>query len=77
MNLRDKLFAALATRFEKPKATVKALISLDEPVFHYGRITCLVGNELMSGHDLIRQSEDSRDASFIKVGALIFCGILY
>ncbi|XP_006459841.1 hypothetical protein AGABI2DRAFT_142250 [Agaricus bisporus var. bisporus H97] len=65
-HLRDKVYAALATRFEKAKATIKTLLNLDEPVIQYDRVTCLGGGDIMSGCDLVHKSEDSRDASFIK-----------
>ncbi|XP_006457060.1 hypothetical protein AGABI2DRAFT_146706 [Agaricus bisporus var. bisporus H97] len=66
VHLRDKLYASLATRFEKEKATVQAAISLDEPVIQYGRVSVLGGGDTIVAHDMVRRSEDSRDSSYIK-----------
>ncbi|KAF7773523.1 hypothetical protein Agabi119p4_5690 [Agaricus bisporus var. burnettii] len=64
--LRDKLQAALATRFEEEKTTIQALIDLDGPITCYGRVTLLDGGDTIVGRDMVRQCEDSRDASYIK-----------
>lgn len=67
MHLRDKFYAALATRFEKAKAVVQNFVTFDEPVTHYGRVVCVGGGDTIMASDMVRRSEDSRDASYIKV----------
>ncbi|XP_006458586.1 hypothetical protein AGABI2DRAFT_141379 [Agaricus bisporus var. bisporus H97] len=66
VHLRDKFYAALATRFEKAKAVVQNFVTFDEPVTHYGRVVCVGGGDTIVASDMVRRSEDSRDTSYIK-----------
>ncbi|EKM79778.1 hypothetical protein AGABI1DRAFT_91151 [Agaricus bisporus var. burnettii JB137-S8] len=45
LHLQDKFYAALATRFEKTKAVIQAIVDLNKPITQYGRITCLGGGD--------------------------------
>jgi hypothetical protein len=65
--MRNKVWACLATRFSVQKKDVRAVIKLDEPIIQYGRVTRLEGGDCMIGCDLVKQREDTRDASFIRV----------
>lgn len=67
LHLQDKFYAALATRFEKSKAAIQAIIDFSKPITQYGRVTCLGGGDTIVCHDMVRRSHDSRDASHIKV----------
>jgi hypothetical protein len=69
VHLKEKLYAALATRLEKEKAEVKAMITLDEPIIQYGRVSIIDGDTIVA-HDMVRRSEDSRDSSYIKASIL-------
>ncbi|EKM82893.1 hypothetical protein AGABI1DRAFT_89560 [Agaricus bisporus var. burnettii JB137-S8] len=66
VHLRTKLHAALATRFEKDKVIVSAAVDLSQPIIQYGKVTRLENGDSFVAYDMVRQSEDSRDASFIK-----------
>lgn len=70
MHLRTKLHAALATRFEKDKVIVSAAVDLSQPIIQYGKVTRLENGDSFVAYDMVRRSEDSRDASFIKVSCL-------
>jgi hypothetical protein len=67
LSMRNKVWACLATRFSVQKKDVKAVIKLDKPIIQYGRVTRLEGGDCMIGCDLVKQSEDRRDASFVRV----------
>jgi len=65
--IRSKVLASLATRFDVQKSVVKSVIKLDRPITQYGRVSRLGGGDLMIGRYLVKQAEDSRDASFVRV----------
>jgi hypothetical protein len=58
--------ACLATRFDLPKKDIEAIVKLDGPITQYGRVCRLEGGDLMIGRDLVKKTEDSRDASFVR-----------
>jgi hypothetical protein len=68
--LCNKVHASLATRFDASISIVRAAIKLDSPLLHYGKVTCLPDGDTMVACDLVGQSEDSRDASYVKVSIL-------
>ena len=70
--IRNKALACLATLFGVQKSTVQSVIKLDQPIAQYGRVSHLDGGDLMVGHHLVKQSEDSQDSSFIKVSLAFF-----
>jgi hypothetical protein len=67
-DLRKKVFACLATRFDVQRSVIQSVIKLDRPIVQYGRVSRLEGGDLMVGRDFVKQTaEDSRDASFVRV----------
>jgi hypothetical protein len=70
--IRNKALACLATRFGIQKSTVQSVIKLDQPIAQYGRVRCLGGGDFMVGRHFVKQSEDSRDASFVRVSLAFF-----
>jgi hypothetical protein len=70
--MQNKVLACLATRFNVKKNIIQSIIKLDTPIAQYGRVTRLEGGDLMIGRDLVPQTEDSRDASFIRVESCLF-----
>lgn len=70
--IRNKVFACLATRFNVNKNVVQSVIKLDQPITQYGRVTRLEGGDLMIGRDLVPETDDSRDASFVRVEYCLF-----
>jgi hypothetical protein len=67
MSICNKVWACLATRFNVRKTIIQSVVKLDQPVVQYGRVTRLAGGDLMIGRDLVKETEDSRAASFIRV----------
>jgi hypothetical protein len=49
------------------KKVIQSVTKLDLPVIQYGRVTRLEGGDRMVGRDLVKETKDSRDASFIRV----------
>lgn len=72
LTIRSKALACLATRFGVQKGTVQSVIKLDQPIVQYGRVRRLDGGDLMVGRHFVKQSEDSRDASFVRVSLAFF-----
>ena len=70
--IRNKIFTCLATRFNVKKNVIQSVIKLDQPITPYGRVTRLEGGDLMIGQDLVPQTDDSRDASFVRVESCPF-----
>lgn len=68
--IRNKVLACLATRFNVAKRVVQSVVNLDHPIIQYGKVTRLEG-DLMIARDLIIETEDSRDASFVRVSNLV------
>jgi hypothetical protein len=67
LSIRNKVLACLATRFGVQKSVVQSVIKLDRPIVQYGRVSRLEGGDLMIGRHFVKQTEDSRDASFVRV----------
>jgi len=65
--IQSKVWACLATRFNVRKNVIQSVVKLDQPIIQYGRVTRLKGGDPMVGHDLVKETEDSRDASFVRV----------
>jgi hypothetical protein len=65
--IRNKVFACLAMRFDVQKSVVQSIIKMNQPITQYGRVTRLEGGDKMVGHDFVKESEDSRDVSFVQV----------
>ena len=63
--VQNKALASLATHFGVQKSTVQSVITLDQPIAQYGRVSHLNGGDLMVGHHFVKQSEDSCDSSFV------------
>jgi hypothetical protein len=70
--IRNKVFACLATRFGVQKSAIQSVIKLDRPIVQYGRVSRLEGGDLMIGRHFVKQMEDSRDASFVRVSLAFF-----
>lgn len=66
-SIRSKVLACLATRFNVQKSIVESVIKLDRPITQYGRVSRLGGGDLMIGRYYVKEAEDSRDASFVRV----------
>ena len=65
--IRSKVLASLATRFNVQKRIVESVIKLDRPITQYGRVSRFGGGDLMIGRYLVKQAEDGRDASFVRM----------
>jgi hypothetical protein len=65
--IRDRVWVCLATRFNIQKTVVRSIVKLDKEITQYGKVRRLQGGDLMTGRHLIKKSEDSRDASFVRV----------
>ena len=65
--IRNKIFACLATRFNLQVKDIKSIVKLDQQVTQYGRVRRLEGGDLMIGCHFVKMTEDSRDASFVRV----------
>ncbi len=65
--IRNKVWACLATCFNVRKNVVQSIVKLDQPIVQYGKVTRLEGGDVMIGRDLVKETEDSRDASFVRV----------
>ena len=72
--LRSKVWACLATRFDAQKKIVQKFIKLDHGITQYGKVRRFEGGDLMVGRKLVKNAEDSRDASFVRVE---FLSVLY
>jgi len=70
--IRNKVLACLATRFGVQKSAIQSVIKLDRPIAQYGRVSRLEGGDLMIGRHFVKQTEDSRDASFVRVSLVFF-----
>jgi hypothetical protein len=65
--IRKKVWACLATRFNVQKKDVQLIVKLDQPVTQFGRVCGLEGGDRMIGRHFVKETEDSRDASFVRV----------
>jgi hypothetical protein len=65
--IQNKVWACLATRFDVGKNVVQSVVKLDQPIVQYGKVTRLGGGDLMVGRDLVTETDDSRDGSFVRV----------
>jgi hypothetical protein len=65
--IRNKVWACLATRFNVEKKVIQSIVKLDRPITQYGRVCGLDGGDRMIGCHFVKQTEDSRDASFVRV----------
>jgi len=65
--IRDKVWACLATRFNVHKNIVRTVIKLDQEIIQFGKVRRLQGGDLMTGCHFVNKSEDTRDASFVRV----------
>jgi hypothetical protein len=58
-------------RFDTTVSVVRAAIKLDGPLLQYSKVTCLGDGDTMVACDIVEQSEDSRDASYVKVSIIV------
>ncbi|KAF9040964.1 hypothetical protein BJ165DRAFT_1493585 [Panaeolus papilionaceus] len=64
--LRRRIWAALATQFDVDRRVVKAIVKLDQPVVQHGH-----GGDLIRASDMVKDAEDSRDASYVRYTLLV------
>ena len=69
--IQNKVWACLATRFDVGKNIAQSVVKLDQPIVQYGKVTQLKGGDLMVGIDFVTQTDDSRDASFVRVSLVL------
>ena len=62
--IQNKVLACLATCFNVKKNVIQSVIKLDQPITQYGRVTRLEGGD--------PQTDDSHDASFVRVKSCLF-----
>jgi hypothetical protein len=62
----NKIYVALATHFSTSWAVIQATCKLQEPVSQYGKAIRLKGDQIVA-NKLVQSSEDTWDASYIKV----------
>src|SRR5438445_7789611 len=85
--IQSKVWACLATCFNVRKNVIQSVVKLDQPIIQYGRVTRLERGDLMVGCDLVKETEDSWNASFVQVESscigfawailnIIFCSTL-
>jgi hypothetical protein len=73
--IRKILVNGLATRFcVQPKVARKFI---PEEVEQWGKLRRLEGGDIMHADDIVRKRMDGRDASFVRVGELLYCQILF
>ena len=65
--IQNKVLACLAMCFSVQKTLIQSVTRLDQPITQYGRVSCLEGGDLMIGRHFVKQTEDSQDASFVRV----------
>lgn len=70
--MQKKILACLVTRFDIARNILQSVVKLDQPVMQYGKVTRLEGGDLMVGRDLVTETDDGRDASFVRV-SLVLC----
>ena len=63
--IRNKVWACLATRFNIQKKVVQSIVKLDQSITQYGRVYRLDGGDRMVGRHFVKETEDSRDYSFV------------
>jgi hypothetical protein len=68
--IRDKVWGCLATRFEVPKKVVRAIVKLEKEITQFGKVR--KGDDIMTGCHFVKKSEDTRDASFVRVESAFF-----
>ncbi len=69
--IQDKVWACLATRFNVLKNLVRTVIKLDREIIQFGKVRRFQGGDLMTGRHFVKKSEDTRDASFVRVSIVI------
>jgi hypothetical protein len=69
--IRDKVWACLATRFNVEKRVIQSVLKLDEEIIQYGKVYRLQGGDRMTGSHFVKNSEDGRDASFVRVESFL------
>jgi hypothetical protein len=75
--LRNKVWACLATRFKVQMKVVQSIVKLDQPIIQYGRVYGLDGGDRMIGCHFVKETDDSRDASFVRVESSLLFHICY
>jgi hypothetical protein len=65
--IREKIWACLATRFNVHKNVVRTVVKLDQEINQFGKVRRLQGGDLMTSCHFVNKSEDTRDASFVRV----------
>lgn len=75
--IRNKVWACLSTRFNVQKKDVQSILKLDQPITQYGRVCRLEGGDRMIGRHFVKETEDSRDSSFVRVEYSLFLHICY
>ena len=58
-------------QFDVQKSVVQSIIKLDWPITQYSKVSRLEGGDLMIGFDFVKEAEDSRDASFVRVSLAV------
>jgi hypothetical protein len=74
--IRNKVWACLATRFKVQKKVVQSIFKLDQPITQYGRVCSLDRGDRMIGRHFVKETEDSRDASFVRVESSLLLSYL-
>src|SRR5271169_2608688 len=67
--ISSRVQTSLSTWLEVPKRMVAAIVKLDRPILQYGRVARLDGGDTMIAREIVRESEDTRDASYVKVSS--------
>src|SRR6266540_2420902 len=71
LQIRNKVWACLATRFNVQLNVVKSVIKLDRPITQYSRVSRLEGGDLIIGRHFVKAAGDSQDASFVSSGSCL------
>lgn len=65
--ISSRIQSSLSTWLEVPKRIVAAIVKFDKPILQYGRVTRLDDGDTMIAREIVHESEDTRDASYVKV----------
>ena len=70
--ISSQVQASLSTWLEVPKRTVAAIVKFDKPILQYGQATLLDGGDTMIVQEIVHESGDTHDASYVKVLRFLF-----
>jgi hypothetical protein len=61
----------LQTRYKKPANVIRRYLDVNE-IESWGKVKILNGGDTINASSLVKSQEDRRDASFVRVGFVLF-----